>query len=276
MHVARMLSAFMHELRLFGVALQFLTRLPLPALTASTASWANRWLRDAVRHFPAVGVVVGSVTGALASAAASVWSPAVAAVLAVGVGVWLTGAFHEDGLADTFDALGGYAGRERALQIMKDSRIGSFGAVALLVVTASRIGALAQITSHSPAAAAWACVWTHALARWTSVAVMTRMPYAGDTTQARARPLTSGVAARQCAMSAWCLGPVAVAASLWMPAGRSGVILALAAAVLVAWGVRRWVHRRLGGYTGDTLGATEQLAEGAVLLALAAAWAPVG
>ncbi|HET9644175.1 MAG TPA: adenosylcobinamide-GDP ribazoletransferase [Burkholderiaceae bacterium] len=269
-----MLRAFRHELRLFGVALQFLTRLTLPT-AASTPSWDDRWLQDAVRYFPAVGVVVGSVTGVLASAAASVWSPAVAAVLAIGVGVWLTGAFHEDGLADTFDALGGYAGRERALQIMKDSRIGTFGAVALLVVTASRIGALAQITARSPSAAAWACVWAHALARWTSVAVMTRMPYAGDATQARARPLTSGVSARQCVMSALSLVPMAAAATLWMHAECTRVILALAAAMLVAWSIRRWVRRRLGGYTGDTLGATEQLAEAAVLLTLAAAWAPV-
>ncbi len=248
----------LQELRLFAVALQFLTRVPV-----RLSHWDARWLTDCVRYFPVVGACVGAVCGAVLWGAAQLWSPAIAALLALAVGAVITGAFHEDGLADSFDALGGAVSRERALEIMKDSRIGSYGALALILVTGLRWAALTAMAAHSPALAALALVAVHALARCASVAVMVALPYAGDAEHAKAKPLAQQVPKRQLLWAlAWCLPLLAFAPWPLLP------LLPVAAAVALL--MMLWLRRRLGGYTGDTLGATEQLTEAALLLALAA------
>ena len=115
-----MTARLLHELRLLAVAIQFLTRWPVRLPASAAAAWDERWLTDCVRHFPAVGALLGAAVGLVLWAASLLWPPAVAAVLAVALGTWWTGAFHEDGLADTFDALGGSTSRERALVIELD------------------------------------------------------------------------------------------------------------------------------------------------------------
>lgn len=254
------------EWRLLLVALQFLTRLPVSPGGAYEPAWLNR----SARHFPLVGALVGALGAAVLIAAATVWPPTVAALLALAATVVITGAFHEDGLADTFDALGGAVSRERALAIMKDSRIGSYGAAALVLTLAGRAALMAALCAQGPARAAAAVVLAHAWGRATAVLLMAGLPYAGDAEHAKAKPLATAVGpAEWCVALGWA---VVVAAGLaWAGAlapARAGV--ALAAAALVLWAMRRWLQRRLGGYTGDTLGATEQLTELAVLLVLAA------
>lgn len=268
-----------HELRLLAVALQFLTRWPVRLPGAATTTWDERWLTDCVRHFPAVGALIGAAVGAVLWAASLLWPPLIAATLAVGCGAWWTGAFHEDGLADTFDALGGSVSREKALVIMKDSRIGSYGAVALVVVTLLRIAGLSAVLSAAAAAAVpvlpvavAAVVWTHALARAVSVAVMACLPYAGDEAHAKAKPLARGVPARQVLWAGLWLLPLAAVMASAGPAVHAVLLGTVAAAAGVVWAMRRWLRRRLGGYTGDTLGAAEQLAEVAIVLAAVAVW----
>lgn len=267
-----MAARLLHELRLLAVALQFLTRWPVRLPGGNSLAWDERWLTDCVRQFPAVGVLIGAAVGLVLWGASRLWPPAIAAVLAVALGAWWTGAFHEDGLADTFDGLGGSAPRERALEIMKDSRIGSYGAMALVLVTAARITALAALMAGPRAAplqalllALAACTWTHALARWVSVAVMAGLPYAGDEAHAKAKPLARGVPVRQVLLAGLWLLPLALAVAL--VGGGAVLAFTVLAAVMVAIGMRRWLRQRLGGYTGDTLGAAEQLAEAAILLA---------
>ncbi|MEM0944986.1 MAG: adenosylcobinamide-GDP ribazoletransferase, partial [Pseudomonadota bacterium] len=116
------------QLLLLATAVQFLTRLPVPA-----PGWEEDRLARAMRWFGAVGLLVGALTGALWWAASVALPAPVAAGLAIAGGIWLTGALHEDGAADTADALGGHASRERALEIMRDSRIGTYGAAALIL-----------------------------------------------------------------------------------------------------------------------------------------------
>jgi adenosylcobinamide-GDP ribazoletransferase len=261
------------ELRLIAVALQFLTRWPVRLPASTTAAWDDRWLSDCVRHFPAVGALLGAAVGLVLWSASLLWPPAIAAVLAVALGTWWTGAFHEDGLADTFDALGGSASRERALVIMKDSRIGSYGAMAVVLVTGARVAALAAVVAVPQASpsqalvhAVAACVWTHALARWVSVAVMAGMPYAGDEAHAKSKPLARGVPYGQALAAGLWLLPLLVMIGTTVDGGIAVLATTLLAAGLVVLGMRRWLRRRLGGYTGDTLGAAEQLAEAVILL----------
>jgi adenosylcobinamide-GDP ribazoletransferase len=112
--------------RVFLAAVQYFTRLPVPA----SVGHSQQLLDDAARYFPAVGTLVGVASAATFFVGSLLLPPTVAALLAVGVAVWITGAFHEDGLADAIDGIGGGYERQRILEIMRDSRIGTYGAVA--------------------------------------------------------------------------------------------------------------------------------------------------
>lgn len=264
-----------HELRLFFVALQFLTRVPVPAWVG----FEPAWLQACLRHFPLVGALVGAWGAAVLWAAAAWWPPAVAAVLSVIATLWLTGAFHEDGLADTCDALGGQVGRERALQIMKDSRIGTYGAAALVLALGLKVALLCALLSgpaEPGAALAWAgsaLVWSHAASRAAPVWLVWTLPYAGDAEHAKAKPLAMQVAGSGLAVSLGWVALFSLAALALQPRLGPGVQLAVlwaaAASLLAAWCCARWLRRRLGGFTGDTLGATQQIVELAALLAWA-------
>lgn len=252
-------------MRLFLVALQFLTRLPVRLDRFEPA-----WLNDCVRHFPLVGMLVGGVGAGVLVAAAQWWPAWIAAVLALAATVALTGGFHEDGLADTFDALGGVVPRDKALAIMKDSRIGTYGALALGLSLLLRVALVAVLATQPLAGAVAALLASHAFARTAAVGVMVSLPYGGDVEHAKAKPLALAVAPRNlgfglgwCALLALGLG--------WWGVAWPRVALAVGAAFVVAWLMRAWLQRRLGGYTGDGLGATEQLGEIAVLLAFTAA-----
>lgn len=259
------MSRLRREVRLFLVALQFLTRIPVPLARA----WQDAWLNDCVRHFPVVGAIIGGGGTLVMWAAGQLWPAALAALLAVSFTVWLTGAFHEDGLSDTFDALGGAVTREKALAILKDPRIGSYGAIALILVTAARLGPLAVLLQEGTARAAAALLLAHVLGRVAPVAVMARLPYAGDIEHAKAKPLATSVRP----INLWIAlgwGVLATFAVALVSPGPARSLGALAAALAVAWAMVSWLRRRLGGYSGDTLGATEQLAEVAVLWTWAA------
>ena len=256
-----------HELRLFFIALQFLTRLPVPGWVGHPPDGLN----PAARYFPLVGACVGAAGAVVALGALLVWPPWVAATLCVAATLWLTAALHEDGLADSCDALLGAAPRERALAIMKDSRIGSYGAAALVLSLLLRVALLAGLLARDPWLAAAACVAAHAAGRASAVALMALLPYAGDAALAKAQPLARPprLADVVCAVA---LGAAALgaAASLAPPVARS-MALQLGGLLLLVLLLRRGLRRRLGGHTGDTLGAAEQCGEMVVLLALAAA-----
>jgi adenosylcobinamide-GDP ribazoletransferase len=258
----------LHELRLFFIALQFLTRVPVPGWVG----WRADWMNASVRHFPAVGLLVGGFGAGVFWAAAHLWPAPVAVALSMAATVWLTGAFHEDGLADTCDGLGGAVSRERALEIMKDSRIGTYGAVGLLLVLGLKAAALHALALRDLHIALLALPLAHALSRTVAVALLVWLPYAGDAAHAKAKPMamqaSPGVLL---AAAGWCAAGLAVALLLgWRE--RDVLVMVLAAAI-AALLMARWLRGRLGGFTGDTLGAAQQGAEVAVYLALAASLA---
>ncbi|PZP28172.1 MAG: adenosylcobinamide-GDP ribazoletransferase [Roseateles depolymerans] len=253
-------------LRLFFTALQFLTRLPIP----KWVGFEPAWLARCAPYFVPVGALVGALSGAVLWAACWCWSPLVAVVLAMAAGVYITGGFHEDGLADTCDGLGGAVTRDKALTIMKDSRLGSYGALGLVLVLGLKAAVLLQLAQQDPALAALALVWSQAVSRALPVMLMASLPYAGDPEHAKAKPLASGVTPGDLALTLAfaalaCLALVALRPELLSELARA-VPLAL---LLLLW-LRGWLARRLGGYTGDTLGASQQLGELALLLGLAA------
>jgi adenosylcobinamide-GDP ribazoletransferase len=253
----------LHELRLACVALQFLTRVPVPRWVGFDPAW----LQACLRHFPLVGAAVGAWAATVLWAALALWPPAVAAALSVLATVWLTGAFHEDGLADTCDGLGGAVSRARALEIMKDSRIGSYGAVGLVLALVLKVAVVAALADGGAAAAAAALVWGHAASRAAPVLLVWRLPYAGDPEHAKAKPLATQIGGEGVTVALAWLGMLAVALPGPWPALRAPLALSAVAGLLATLWCARWLRRRLGGFTGDTLGATQQIVELAILLA---------
>ncbi len=231
-------------------AFGLLTRLPLPPYTPVGAGAAWAW--------PLVGVVVATLA-ALAGWAGHGLGPGIAAGVVLAVQALLTGAMHEDGLADTADGLWGGWTKQRRLEIMRDSHIGSYGVLALLLVTLMRWSALTALIAGGH----WgAVIAAGALSRAPMAVLMALMPNARDDglSQAVGRPafgtaLAASVLALGLATLA--VGPVATLAAALLAA------LSCAALALLA-------KARIGGQTGDILGASQQLAEVAVLAALAA------
>ncbi len=240
-------------------AFVFLTRVPVGGFpyTAEEWRWASGW-------FPLVGMVLGVVCAAV-WVLASPLGPWVAAMAALVVSILLTGAFHEDGLADTADALGGAAhDREKIFVILKDSRVGAFGALALVISIAFRLVLLAGLGAAAPAA----LVLAHCLARVGPVWLMAALPYVSGA-DAKNRQVARARAAQAAMATAVGVGVCALTGGA--PVGAAGVLAATgamtAATVLCGWRFRA----RAGGVTGDFLGAAEQVNEILILMALLAA-----
>ena len=243
---------FGRELRRFLAAVQYFTRLPVPAWVGHSQAQ----LDGAARYFPAVGALVGSL-GALALLAAhALWPTPVAVVLAMLTSALVTGAFHEDGLADAVDGLGGSFDRTRALEIMKDSRIGSFAALALILIFLVKYAALCSVAAP---AGALLLIAGHTVSRATNVFLIRTLPYVRDEDRSRAKPLVQSVSIATVTVAS------ATAIAALLPVGLRA-LAGLAGVVLVTFAWRRILVRRLGGYTGDCLGASQQIAECAFYL----------
>lgn len=222
-------------------AVAFLTRLPVGSGVAPGLG---------VPWFPVVGAGVGALSGLAFWGAALITSPLVAASLAVAAAVAITGAFHEDGLADTFDGLSSIRSAERQVEIMRDSRLGTFGVSALVLVLVARVAAVGVLDVGVSAVALVA--WLHALAAGIVLVVMVASrPAAGEGTGAEylasLRPVGPLVVAVVTALAGWFV----VGVDVW-----AVVVGAAVGPVTVAV----WAYRRIGGVTGDVLGACQQLA----------------
>lgn len=243
-----------HQVRLLVCAIQFLTRAPTPALKTFEPEWITR----SARYFPLVGQSVGAVSALVLLAGERAWGGGVAAVLAIALGLLLTGAFHEDGLADTADGLGGGQTAARRLEIMKDSRVGTYGVCALVVVLGLKVAVLT-----STPMAALILLTAHGLGRAAAVVVMRVTPYAPSGEAGKWKPVPQGVRTGEVLVAlliaAWPLAFLPMGAALVGLAG--GAALAIAMTLLA--------RRLIGGHTGDVLGAVEQLFEVGFLLGAA-------
>ena len=285
-----MRRAARNELQVFALALQFLTRLPSPAVDG----FSPERLAASVRYYPIVGALVGGLCAGLLWLAALVLPGTVAVVLAVAAGLAITGALHEDGLADTFDGVGmafrkgarrrtgnnsseelradsgedtrhgegaderrrgsDEAQRDRILDIMRDSRLGTFGALALIVALGLKVAALASL---APLAACLALVAGHGLSRLSCIVVMQTSAYvreAGAATPFRGR----------LDLASWLVilfTGLALSAGLFRLLGPLTAVFALAGLIAGHALMRLCFERKLGGYTGDTLGAVQQASE---------------
>jgi adenosylcobinamide-GDP ribazoletransferase len=231
----------------------FFTRIPLPLLP----DYDPADLQRSSAYFPLIGWLTGGAAALAWWGAMQVWPPAVASGLSLAATLLLTGAFHEDGFADLCDGFGSGAPRERVLEIMRDSRIGAFGAIGLALMLTLKWQSVAAL----PAQPAWlvpALVFAaHAVSRGASGTLMTTLAYVSG--QGKAKPLATTLRGWRLALSlVFALAPFAL-----LPPRFWWTLPAVAA----ARGVMAWLcKRRIGGYTGDCLGATQQVCEAAFYL----------
>ncbi len=237
-------------------AVGFLTRIPLPRRSA----WARDDLARSTTYFPLVGALVGAVGAGIFAAGSMVWPQPLAVVVSTAGTILLTGALHEDALADAADGLGGGWTAEQVLAIMKDSRVGSYGLVAVVLAIVTKLVALSTLTQTDVIRA---LVAAHALARWSSLPLMTRLPYAREATGTGTAFAATVTPFRLAIGTALMLGVVVPMLGI-----RSVGVL-IGAVIMVALS-GAYFRNRLGGITGDCLGAANQVVELTAYLILAA------
>lgn len=250
----------MRELRRLLICLGYFTRLPIPAWVG----WSSAELNRASRYFPLVGLFVGGFGAAVLWGSLLFFPAGVAVILSMLSTLLLTGAFHEDGLADSADGFGGGWEPEQILSIMKDSRIGSYGAITLGMALLSKFALLQGLGLT----AVVALPIVHAASRVPPLLMMSFMRYVRHTDNSRAKPVGEGLGAPE-----WATGTILGLLPLLLVAcyGHLSVWRALAVLiVLVLSGMvcARYFYQRIGGYTGDALGAAQQVCELSAYLVL--------
>lgn len=273
-------------LRHYLLALQFFTRIPVHGRLGAWVGYSSAMLRASAAHFPGVGWLVGALVAAvtallLAFLPDAGYSPLVAAVWGTMFGVLITGAFHEDGLADVADGLGGTQDRERALIIMKDSRVGAFGAIAVGLVLLAKVSLLALLGSVNSPLLCAALFLAHVVSRTWPLLLIRLLPHVGDAAGSKSKPLADQISAGSLlAAFIWCFLALALmvyaqdATNFIVNGEDSPALLQALCSALLASGLAfvlmwRWFWTRLQGFTGDCLGTTQQLCELAFYLGLA-------
>ena len=239
------------EWQAFWLAMGFLTRIPVPV----TVDYSQRLMNQCSVYFPLVGLLLGGLYAGLYTLLAGFWSPQVCVLLVLGFHLWITGAFHEDGMADCADGLGGGYTVARRLEIMKDSRIGTYGAAALGLTLALKV---ALLTDTQPV---WlALLLAPAISRLTPLCLMRVLVYVSDPDTSKSKPVAEGFSGQRLGVA------VAGVAALALVAGVALEALVAVVSVVLVWGAM--LRRSLGGYTGDALGASVILSELVFLLML--------
>ena len=270
----------MQALRHYLLAIQFFSRIPVTGRLAAWVGWSAEMQRASAAHLPGVGWLVGLWAAALVTLVlwllpGSPWTPLLAALISTAGTLWLTGGFHEDGLADVADGLGGFVPAERALEIMKDSRLGSYGVMALVMALLTKVVLLAAVLDRTipywgPVPAVILAVAMHVLSRFSPLVLMHNLAHVGLAASSK----TLNVAGQQLGWRGLITGALwtlPIVALLWW-FGSGWLVLKIAIACSVTpWLLQRWLRKRLGGMTGDCLGACQQVVEIALLLAAAAA-----
>lgn len=253
----------MHQLRIFFTAVQFFTRLPIP----QWVGYEPDWVRASARYFPLIGIIVGGATAAVLLLTARVLPLPLAVLLSTSAGIWLTGALHEDGFADVCDGFGGGHTPVKMIEIMRDPRIGAFGAIGIGLLLAVKIVALASMPVPM---AALALLLAHPLSRLAATILIWQMNYAAPDGKA-------SLAAQPMSLTSFMIAGAPVLLLLMLVfasdaiAVRTVAIAVITMLISTAWLARKF-QRHLGGYTGDCLGAVQQVSEATLYLTMLALW----
>jgi adenosylcobinamide-GDP ribazoletransferase len=240
------------------LALGFFSRIPVPA----SIPFSSERMNQAGRYFALVGLLLGCLCALVLFVAQSLLPANVAIVLMMVFSLMLTGAFHEDGLTDMADGIGGGMTVDRRLEIMKDSRIGTYGASALVMVLLAKFVLLSELI-HSQQILLIVLVG-YGLSRAVAASLIYDMPYVTDADSSKSKPL----AERQSSLELMILLVTGVVPCLLLGVSQTLILIGVMALFRVLF--KRWLLARIGGFTGDCLGAAQQLCEILIYLTLVA------
>ncbi|MEZ9593230.1 adenosylcobinamide-GDP ribazoletransferase [Shewanella sp. 10N.261.52.F9] len=259
------MSQWQKQFNLFFIAMGFFTRIPMPKWIEVDADKLNK----ASRYFGLVGLLVGSISALVYSLMLYWVSPSIAIVFAMITSVLVTGGFHEDGLADTADGLGGGWTVEAKLSIMKDSRLGSYGALALVLALFLKWQLLTEIALFNPNNVSLALIVGHCLSRVLAASFIFSEQYVSDTDTSKSKPLAQHQGINELSIL------LASGVLVLLIVGAIPALMLVLGLCMVRFCLVKLFRKQLGGYTGDTLGAAQQVAELAcylLLLILGVSW----
>lgn len=238
-----------YQIELFLLALGFFSRLPIPADTP----YSEQRMNQAGRYFALVGLLLGLLCAGVYAVAKLLFSADVAIFLTMVFSLLLTGAFHEDGLTDMADGIGGGMTQERRLTIMKDSRIGTYGASALVMALLGKFLFLSELADSNEVIPA--IVTAYVVSRALAASLIYDMPYVTDSDASKSKPLAS----KQSKSELGLLIVSGLIPALWLDLGLMVVLILVGLMFRTLF--KRWLMTRIGGFTGDCLGAAQQLME---------------
>lgn len=247
------------ELQIFLTAIMFYTRIPVPRWVNHDAEYLNK----ATKYFPLIGWVVGGIAALVFMGANYLFNTPIAIILSMAASVLLTGAFHEDGFADVCDGFGGGWTKEKILLIMKDSRVGAYGVIGLIFILSLKFYLLSSfITTQLP----FILIAAHALSRWAAATFILTHQYVRENEDSKAKPV-----AKQFLVSHFLIASLfGILPLILLKNGYAFLIIipVYLMKIYLGWYFKRWI----GGYTGDCLGATQQLCEVVFYLSALAVW----
>lgn len=255
-----------NNVRFFFTALMFYTRIPCPEFKDYHPSDLNK----ASRYFPLIGWIVGLISAFFYLSGSWLLGHPAGVILSLMAGVLTTGAFHEDGLADAFDGFGGGWTKERILEIMKDSRIGTYGTVALIFLFGIKYLALYELLARVSDPLYIILIFTayHSVSRLTAILISFTSPYSRDDATSKVKPIAVQHTWKE-VTGAVIFGIIPLFALMYFSPLYSTILLPL---TVLYYYARQYFVRWIDGYTGDCLGATEQIAECICLLTFLALW----
>jgi adenosylcobinamide-GDP ribazoletransferase len=253
------------EVRIFFAALMFFTRIPVP----SWAGHSPEYLEKSTRYFPLIGLIAGLVSAISFYFSQQVLPNSIAIIMSMIASILLTGAFHEDGLADVCDGFGGGWTKEKILTIMKDSRIGTYGVVGLVMVLLSKYVLSVEISEVSVVYFLYVLFVSHALSRFTAATVIFLFEYARDDASSKTKPLAKRLSFPNYLIAgAFAALPLVLAIIHY-----SGVLaIVLIPLPLIAYFLGGYFKKWIGGFTGDCLGAVQQISEITIYLMMLGIW----
>ena len=258
----------LQQLRLFLTAIQYFTRIPVPVWVGHSA----QQLDQSARFFPLVGMGVGAIAATVLWLSALLLPLTLAIALSMLSSILITGAFHEDGLSDFVDGMGGGYTQEKVLAIMKDSHVGAYGVIAIVLALLIKFQALLELSNkYSLVLAGAILISGHSISRLMALSIMMTQNYVRKDETARAKPIAQGISRGSIAIAVL-TGVAAIALLFIAGGGYVNIISALVCALLLRIYLGRQMQKKLGGYTGDCLGAVQQITEIGFYLGLLLSW----
>lgn len=243
------------EIRIFFTALMFFTRIPCPKWVDHSEEYLNK----ASKYFPIIGIIVGTISALIYWLFQLVFPVEIALIFSMIASVMITGAFHEDGFADVCDGFGGGWTKEKILLIMKDSRLGTFGVISLALILLLKWSVLKYFPVNTLMIA---LVSGHAISRLNAVSLIFTDTYAREDDSSKSKPLATKMSSGELVFAIlFGIAPLALFTNAY-------VFLTLVPLLLVRWYFSRYFKKWIGGYTGDCLGAVQQVSEVVFYLSL--------